>query len=237
MEITQEQMKEFLKSQEGVDVTKDLIINQLDTVGMVGKCLSQAFEQAETKTIVPPTVELKTVINNASANKDIAHDILIDMVNQEDKMFIMLLDKCAEESNNICKINKFNSSMFDTIQKMIELHRIVSSNFLINREQLSDIVRDSELKTTVEPTTERELIIYGYIGNYFATNIITSSSDIKEGPVASGTVYCLPHSDVLGSLKRSLELTYDESNDIMIATNKVEIFIVNKNYVAKGIKI
>lgn len=132
MEITQEQMKEFLKSQEGIDVTKDLIISQLDTVGIVGKCLSQEFVQSDTKTIIPPTVELKTVINNTSANKDIAHDILIDMVKQEDKMFTALLDKCAEEANNICKLNKFNLSMLDTIQKMIELHRTVASVFLIN---------------------------------------------------------------------------------------------------------
>lgn len=77
----------------------------------------------------------------------------------------------------------------------------------------------------------------GYMGNYFASGIITSSSDIKEGPVVPGTIYCLPHGDVLGSLKRNLELTYDADNDIMTATNKVEMFVVNKNYVAKGIKI
>ena len=68
------------------------------------------------------------------------------------------------------------------------------------------------MSTAVDPVTERELILAGYIGNILNAQIITAAGTGVEEVVPAGTFYAATGSEYLGEMGVRVELFSEPFN-------------------------
>ena len=83
-------------------------------------------------------------------------------------------------------------------------------NFLISRSELSDIVKT--MSAAVDPVTERELILAGYIGNILNAQILTAAGTGVEEVIPPGTFYATTGADYMGEMGVRIELFSEPYN-------------------------
>jgi hypothetical protein len=120
----------------------------------------------------------------------------------------------------------------------------VVEKFLINRQELSDIVKT--MSSAVDPVTERELLLAGYIGSFLNAMIMTSSGTLADAQevVPAGTFYAVAGPEFLGEMAIRVELFSEPFNMFSqmrfvkgFAFGEVIGFVLsNAKAVAKGIK-
>jgi hypothetical protein len=122
----------------------------------------------------------------------------------EDKAAINIIDASAQAINDVVTFASLNISAFEAIRYQVERHRLIVENFMINRAELSDII--TSMSTAVDPVTERELILAGYIGNILGAQILTTAGLGSETVIPAGTVYATTGADYLGEMGIRIEL-------------------------------
>ena len=122
----------------------------------------------------------------------------------EDKAAVNLIDTSAQAINDVVTFASLNISAFEAIRYQVERHRLIVENFMINRAELSDII--TSMSTAVDPVTERELILAGYIGNILGAQILTTAGLGSEVVIPAGTVYATTGADYLGEMGIRIEL-------------------------------
>lgn len=133
-----------------------------------------------------------------------------DIERKEDQALISALDAASTTFNDVTNFTSLGVTAFEDIRYQVERHRLVVDKFLINRQELTDIV--TTMKDAVDPVTERELILSGYIGNILNAQIITSAGTGVFEVVPAGTVYACAAPEYLGDFGVRVDLFSEPYN-------------------------
>jgi len=169
------------------------------------------IQPSEFKVTAFPTVDIEDIYQMNYDVLDRAQDTARQEIElEEDKRGLALLDRAALTVNSQTLISTLSVGPFEDIRYQVERHRLMVEKFLINRAELSDIIKSAH--DHVDPVTERELILAGYIGNILNTQIITAAGTGVEEVVPRGTVYAITGSEYLGEMGVRVELFSEPFN-------------------------
>ena len=155
-----------------------------------------------------PTIELRHIYQAQ-------FDILSRMMDrarqaieqQEDENLVKLLRAAATVVNTTQGFTSLNIQSLENLRYEVEQHRLIVEKFLIHRREISDIVVMAQLGY-VDPVTQRELIMAGFLGYILnATIITTAGSGIGEFQIMNpGEVFAVCGGDHLGGMPIRVEL-------------------------------
>lgn len=169
------------------------------------------IQPSEFKVTAFPTVDIEDIYQMNYDVLDRAQDTARQEIElEEDKRGLALLDRAALTVNSVTLFATLGISAFEDVRYQVERHRLMVEKFLINRAELSDIVKT--MSTAVDPVTERELILAGYIGNILNAQIITAAGTGVEEVVPAGTFYATTGSEYLGEMGIRVELFSEPFN-------------------------
>lgn len=165
-----------------------------------------------------------------------------DIERKEDQAFISALSNAAATYNDITYFASLGLSAFEDMRYQVERHRLVVDKFLINRAELSDIVKT--MSSAVDMATQRELILSGYIGNFLNSQIVTSAGTSTFEVVPAGTVYAVPAPEYLGDMGIRIDLFAEPYNQYAVGKTvkgwalmeMLGYILPNSRAVAKGSK-
>jgi len=169
------------------------------------------IQPSEFKVTSFPTVDIEDIYQMNYDVLDRAQDTARQEIEvAEDKRGLALLDRAAQTINTTTMISTLGIAAFEDVRFQVERHRLIVEKFLIARQELSDIVKN--MSTAVDPVTERELILAGYIGNILNSQIITTAGTGIEEVVPAGTFYAVTGSEYLGEMGVRVELFSEPFN-------------------------
>jgi len=169
------------------------------------------IQPSEFKVTAFPTVDIEDIYQMNYDVLDRAQDTARQEIElEEDKRGLALLDRAALTVNSETIFATLGISAFEDVRYQVERHRLMVEKFLINRAELSDVVKT--MSTAVDPVTERELILAGYIGNILNAQIITAAGTGVEEVVPAGTFYAATGSEYLGEMGVRVELFSEPFN-------------------------
>lgn len=119
-----------------------------------------------------------------------------DIVLDEDNRCVALFDEHAGKNGVISYKDAVTVSALEDLRYAVEKYDIVADKFLINRKQLSDLVKNCS--GHVDPTTDRELIMRGIIGFILNSMIIVTAGNLVDGAVKPDELYVVTGSKELG---------------------------------------
>lgn len=201
------------------------------------------IQPSEFKVTSFPTVDIEDIYQMNYDVLDRAQDTARQEIElEEDKRGLALLDRAAQTVNSTTIFATLGIAAFEDVRFQVERHRLIVEKFLIARAELSDIIKT--MSAAVDPVTERELILAGYIGNVLNSQIITTAGTGVEEVVPAGTFYAVTGSEYMGEMGIRVELFSEPFN--MYAQQRLvkgwafgEIIgygIPNARSVAKGTK-
>lgn len=169
------------------------------------------IQPSEFKIASFPTVDIEDIYHMNYDVLDRAQDTARQEIElEEDKRGQALLDTAARTINPVTTFGTMGIGAFEDVKYQVERHRLVVEKFLINRQELSDIVKT--MSTQVDPVTERELILAGYIGSVLNAQIITAAGTGVEEVVPAGTFYATTGAEYLGEMGIRVELFSEPFN-------------------------
>lgn len=165
-----------------------------------------------------------------------------DIERKEDQTFIAALDKAATTFNALTYFSSLGISAFEDVRYQVERNRLVVDKFLINRAELSDIVKT--MSGQVDIITQRELILSGYIGNVLNCQIVTSAGTQTFEVVPAGKIYAIPQPEYLGDMGIRIDLFSEPYNRYAVQETvkgwalieQIGFILPNSRAVAKGSK-
>lgn len=223
------------------------------TIGQDGQALeSRLFGKyvmpSEFKIASFPTVDIEDIYQMNFDVLDRAQDTARQEIElEEDKRALSILDRASTTVNATTIISTLGVAALEDIRYQVERHRLVVEKFLINRRELTDLLKTSvglNGSQHVDPVTERELILAGYVGNILNAQIITAAGTGVEEVVPAGSVYATTGSEYLGEMGIRVELFSEPFNKFanreMVkgwAFGEIVGFVIpNSRAVAKGLK-
>lgn len=232
---------EFFRIAKDVRATAWLIGQ--DGQGIESRLHGKFVQPAEFKLASFPSVDIEDIYTMNYDVLDRAQDTARQEIElEEDKRGRILLDLASTTVNTAVSFGSLGVSAFEDVRFQVERHRLVVEKFLINRQELSDIVKT--MSAAVDPVTERELILAGYIGSFLNAQIITTAGTGVEEVVPAGTFYAVTGPEYLGELGIRVELFSEPYN--MFSQQRlvkgwafaeiVGFVISNPRAVAKGVK-
>lgn len=206
--------------------------------------LSGKFVQpTETKITAYPTVDIEDVYQVNYDILDRAQDTARQEIEvEEDKRGLALIDRAATTINPQTGIGAaLTPSTMEDIRFEVEKHRLIVEKYLINRAELSDLVKTT---TGIDAVTQRELLLAGYVGTLHGAQIITAAGTSVEQVVTAGDVYAVTGSEYLGEMGIRVELFSEPFNKFPLKESvkgwafieMVGFAVVNPRAVAKGSK-
>ena len=201
------------------------------------------IQPSEFKVTSFPTVDIEDIYQMNYDVLDRAQDTARQEIElEEDKRGLALLDRASQTVNSTTIFATLGIAAFEDVRYQVERHRLIVEKFLIARAELSDIIKT--MSAAVDPVTERELILAGYIGNVLNSQIITTAGTGVEEVVPAGEFYAVTGSEYMGEMGIRVELFSEPFN--MYAQQRLvkgwafgEIIgygIRNARSVAKGMK-
>ncbi len=190
-----------------------------------------------------PTVDIEDIYQMNFDVLDRAQDTARQEIERkEDQSVIAAVDRAALAVNDVTFFSTLNISAFEDVRFQVERHRKIVEKFCINRAELSDVIKT--MSTQVDPVTERELLLAGYIGNVLNCQIITSAGTGVQEVIPAGTFYALTGGEYLGEMGIRVELFSEPFNkfvnqELVKGWALAEIVgtgIVEPSSVAKGMK-
>lgn len=137
---------------------------------------------------------------------------------EEDKRAVAVMDAAATVggpmSNPIIGFTTLGIGAFEDTRVQIEKWRLQCDKFAINRLDMSDVIKT--MSTQVDPVTERELILAGYIGSVLNCAIIVSAGTYDEEVVPQGTFYAATAPEYLGVFGIRFELFSEPFNQFAL---------------------
>lgn len=163
-----------------------------------------------------PTVDIQDIYQMNFDVLDRAQDTARQEIElEEDKRGLTLLDRASTTVNAMTIFTTLGPSALEDIRYQVERHRLSVEKFLINRRELSDLVKTAvglNGSQSVDPVTQRELILAGYVGNLLNCQIITAAGTGVEEVVPAGVVYAVTGSEYLGEMGVRIELFSEPFN-------------------------
>ena len=226
------------------------------TIGQDGQSIESRLygkyvTPSEFKVTSFPTVDIEDIYQMNFDVLDRAQDTARQEIElEEDKRGLAIIDRASVTTNTPTLFSTLNIGAFEDVRYQVERHRLVVAKFLINRRELSDLIKTATGATGftagggVDPVTERELILAGYVGNVLNAQIITAAGTGVEEVVPAGTFYAVTDSEYMGEMGVRVELFSEPFN--MFSQRRLvkgwafgEIIgfaIPNARSVAKGVK-
>lgn len=163
------------------------------------------IQPSEFKVTSFPSVDIEDIYQMNYDVLDRAQDTARQEIElEEDRRGLALLDRAANTVNTATLFATLGIAAFEDVRFQVERHRLICEKFLIARAELSDIVKT--MSAAVDPVTERELILAGYIGNVLNCQIVTTAGTGVEEVVPAGTIYAVTGSEYLGEMGIRIEL-------------------------------
>lgn len=173
------------------------------------------IQPSEFKVSSFPTVDIEDIYQMNYDVLDRAQDTARQEIElEEDKRGQALIDTAARTVNAVTTFATLGVSAFEDVRFQVERHRLVVEKFLINRAELSDIVKT--MSTQVDPVTERELILAGYIGSFMNAQIVTAAGTGVEEVVPAGTFYAVTGPEYMGEMGIRIELFSEPFNEFAL---------------------
>jgi len=218
-------------------------------VGQDGQSIaSQAFGRyvfpSEFKVTAFPEVDIQDIYQMNFDVLEREQDLAKQMIMlKEDQGLIAALDAASTAINDTVYFSSFNIGAFEDIRYQVEKHRLIVDKFIINRQEVSSLIKN--MHNYVDPATERELILAGYIGTVLSSQIITAAGTGAQEVVAPGNVYAVTEGTFLGEMGIRLDLQSEAYNKLVSHETKkgwafleiVDQAVVNPRAVAKGIQL
>lgn len=185
-------------------------------VGQDGQALESRLhgkyvQPSEFKISAYPTVDIEDIYQMNYDVLDRAQDTARQEIElEEDKRGQALLDTAARTVNTVTTFATLGVSAFEDVRYQVERNRLVVEKFLINRQELSDIIKT--MSTQVDPVTERELILAGYIGSFLNAQIVTAAGTGVQEVVPAGTFYAVTGPEYMGEMGIRVELFSEPFN-------------------------
>ena len=162
---------------------------------------------------------------------------------QEDLALINLLQSGANATNTTTFFATLNLAALEGIRYQIERHRLICDKFIIHRQEVSDLV--NTLSQQVDPVTQRELIMAGYIGTVLNAMIVTTAGTQTFEILQPGEVVAVTAPEYLGGMPIRVELFSEPVNEFMEGRPRQGWFwyelisqvLVNPAGVAQGTKV
>lgn len=163
---------------------------------------------------------------------------------QEDKGLVNALNAAATAVNDLTYFGPtFNLGAFEDLRYQVERHRLIVDKFLISRAEVSGLLKN--MHSLVDPVTERELILMGYIGTIFSTSIVASAGVGLQEVIPAGTMYAVTEGSFLGEMGIRQDLIstpYDKLNQAATVRGwcfmeVIDQTVVNPRAVAKAVSI
>lgn len=168
-------------------------------------------QPSEFKIAAFPTVDIEDIYQMNYDVLDRAQDTARQEIElEEDKRGRALLDTAARTVNAVTTFATLGIGALEDVRFQVERHRLVVEKFLINRQELSDIIKT--MSTQVDPVTERELILAGYVGSILNAQIITTAGTGVEEVVPAGTFYAATGPEYMGEMGIRVELFSEPFN-------------------------
>jgi len=194
------------------DVRSSAWVIGQDGQSIESRLYGKYIQPSEFKITSFPTVDIEEIYQMNYDVLDRAQDTARQEIElEEDKRGLALLDRAATTVNSLTMFATLNVAAFEATRYQVERHRLMVEKFLINRAELSDIV--TTMAASVDPVTERELILAGYIGNILNAQIITAAGTGVEEVVPAGSVYASTASEYLGEMGVRVELFSEPFNN------------------------
>jgi hypothetical protein len=163
-----------------------------------------------------PTVDIQDIYQMNFDVLDRAQDTARQEIElEEDKRGLALLDKASTAVNPTTLFATLGVPALEDIRFQVERHRLVVSKFLLNRREVTDLVKTgvgAGGSSHVDPVTERELILAGYVGNVLNAQILTCAGTGVQEVVPAGSVYAVTDSEYLGEMGVRIELFSEPFN-------------------------
>jgi len=225
------------------DVRATAFVVGQDGQSIESRLFGKYIQPSEFKITSFPAVDIEDIYQMNFDVLDRAQDTARQEIERkEDQSAIAIIDRASTAVNDVTFFSTMNISAFEDVRFQVERHRLIVEKFAINRQELSDIVKT--MSTQVDPVTERELILAGYIGNILNAMIITSSGTGVQEVVPPGTFYAMTGSEYMGEEGIRVELFSEPYNRFVSAEmvkgwalcEVVGFGIPNAAAVAKGSK-
>jgi len=197
----------------------------------------------ETKITSFPVIDISDIYRMNFDVLDRAQDTARQEIElKEDKRALALMDAASTTINTTTTFATLNVSAFEHVRFQVERHRLMVEQFIISRSELSDVV--TNMSANVDPVTERELLLAGYIGNFLNARILTAAGTGVEEVVPAGTFYAATGPDYLGEMGIRIELMSEPFNEYAnqrttkgwAFMEEIGYAIPNSKTVAKGVK-
>ena len=162
---------------------------------------------------------------------------------EEDEIFRAQIDEASTAVNDVTYFATLNLAALEAIRKQIEQNRIPADKLLINRDEVSDLT--TVLSAEVDPITQRELVMGGFIGMILNMAIITSAGRNTFEVIRPGEVYALTAPEFLGGFPVWVELFSEPTTGMNEGKpvrgwfwwELISMLIINAAGVAKGVKV
>lgn len=193
------------------DVRATAFIVGQDGQSIESRLYGKYIQPSEFKITSFPSVDIEDIYQMNFDVLDRAQDTARQEIERkEDQSGIAIIDKASQAVNEVTFFSTLNISAFEDVRYQVERHRLVVEKFAINRQELSDIIKT--MSTQVDPVTERELILAGYIGNVLNAMIITSAGTGVQEVIQPGVFYAMTGSEYMGEMGVRVELFSEPYN-------------------------
>lgn len=225
------------------DVRATAFIVGQDGQSIESRMYGKYIQPLEYKITSFPSVDIEDIYQMNFDVLDRAQDTARQEIERkEDQSGISAIDQAALAVNDVTFFGTLNISAFEDVRFQVERHRKIVEKFAINRAELSDIIKT--MSTQVDPVTERELLLAGYIGNVLNAMIITSAGTGVQEVIPAGTFYAMTGGEYLGEFGVRVELFSEPYNKFVnqemvkgwALCEIVGTGIVEPSSVAKGMK-
>ena len=197
----------------------------------------------ETKITSFPVIDISDIYRMNFDVLDRAQDTARQEIElAEDKRAIAVMDAASTTINATTTYASLGVAAFEDVRYQVERHRLLVDGFYINRAEMSDIIKN--MSSAVDPVTERELLLSGYIGNFVNARILTAAGTGQQEVIPAGTFYAATGPDTLGEMGIRIELFSEPFNTYAVGkTTKGWAFVeecgfalVNSKSISKGSK-
>lgn len=208
-----------VKAGEVVRYDKDIFV-QSWVIGEDGQTPESVVEG---KYVYPPEFEVTANVSIELKDKFRAQfDILAraqDRARQsiehtEDVAAMTTLQAGGNQTNVTTFFATLNMAALEGMRYQIERHRLVCDKFIINRQEVSDLI--NVLRAQVDPVTQRELIMAGYIGNILNAQIITTAGTNTFEILQPGQAKAVTTPEYLGGMPIRVELFSEPYNQFVL---------------------
>jgi hypothetical protein len=133
---------------------------------------------------------------------------------QEDLAFVNLAQVSSGQVNTATAFATLNLAALESMRYQIERHRLLCQLFLIHRQEVSDLV--NTVSTQVDPVTQREAIMAGFIASILNAYIVTTAGTNTFEILQPGEAYALTDPEHLGVMGTRVELFSEPVNEYML---------------------